>query len=322
MPVKAIFVYPLQRDWRRLLGAAAAPHRQPLGPADGLALDEFAANEPGQAPLGDLRLSKRLVQTAQMQAAAPMASIPAAAQGQRAAVKGHYRLIDQPDDSAVTPQNILAPHRQRTLRRLQAERTVLCVQDGTELNFAEHPGCAGLGYIGKHKRSEGTLGLHMHSTLAVSPEGIPLGLLHIQYDAPDGQAQRGRPLEERKTFRWIRGLRDCAEVAGQLAGPRPAHAPDPALDNCRVVVACLKHARPTLHCGDPLALRGRGDPAGAADAGWRHQPERVRPARVPGVRFREQSRPAAGGELPEGLAQSAQRGTHRFAGPAPWRPRR
>ena len=220
VPVKAIFVYPLQRDWRRLLGAAAAPPGQPLGPADGLALDEFAANELGQAPLGDLRLSKRLVQTAQMQAAAPMASIPAAAQGQRAAVKGHYRLIDQPDDSAVTPQNILAPHRQRTLRRLQAERTVLCVQDGTELNFAEHPGCAGLGYIGKHKRSEGTLGLHMHSTLAVSPEGIPLGLLQIQYDAPDGQAQRGRPLEQRKTFRWIRGLRDCAEVAGQLAGPR------------------------------------------------------------------------------------------------------
>ena len=149
-----------------------------------------------------------------------MASIPAAAQGLRAAVKGHYRLIDQPDDSAVTPQNILAPHRQRTLRRLQAERTVLCVQDGTELNFAEHPGCAGLGYIGKNKRSEGTLGLHMHATLAVSPEGIPLGLLHIQYDAPDGQAQRGRPLEQRKTFRWMRGLRDCAEVAGQLAGPR------------------------------------------------------------------------------------------------------
>ncbi len=178
VPVKAIFVYPLQRDWRRLLGAAAAPPGQPLGPADGLALDEFAANELGQAPLGDLRLSKRLVQTAQMQAAAPMASIPAAAQGQRAAVKGHYRLIDQPDDSAVTPQNILAPHRQRTL------------------------------------------GLHMHSTLAVSPEGIPLGLLQIQYDAPDGQAQRGRPLEQRKTFRWIRGLRDCAEVAGQLAGPR------------------------------------------------------------------------------------------------------
>ena len=65
---------------------------------------------------------------------------------------------------------------------------MLCVQDGTELNFAEHPGCAGLGYIGKNKRSEGTLGLHMHSTLAVSPEGIPLGLLHI----PVRRARTGR----------------------------------------------------------------------------------------------------------------------------------
>ncbi len=218
VPVKAIFVYPLRRDWRRLLGAAAPPPCAPLGPADGLALDEFAANELGQAPLGDVRLSKRLVQTAQMQAAAPMASIPAAAQGQRAAVKGHYRLIDQPDESAVTPENILAPHRQRTLRRLQAESVVLCVQDGTDLNFAEHAGCAGLGLIGKNRGSEGTLGLHMHSTLAVSPQGIPLGVLKIQYEAPDGKAQRGRPLEERKTMRWIRGLRDCAEVAGQLAG--------------------------------------------------------------------------------------------------------
>ena len=192
VPVKAIFVYPLQRDWRRLLGADAAPPCEPLEPADGLALDEFASNELGQAPLGDLRLSKRLVQSAQMQAAAPMASIPAAAQGQRAAVKGHYRLIDQPDESAVTPQNILAPHRQRTLRRLQAESVVLCVQDGTDLNFAEHPGCAGLGYSGKNQRSEGTLGLHMHSTLAVSAEGIPLGVLQIQYEAPNGQAQRGQ----------------------------------------------------------------------------------------------------------------------------------
>ncbi len=114
----------------------------------------------------------------------------------------------------------------------------------------------------------------------------------------------------------------CHERPPRMQDPPPAHAPDLALDNCRVVVACLKHARPTLHCGDPLALRGRGDPAGAADAGWRHQPERVRPARVPGVRFRGQSRPAAGGELPEGLAQPAQRGTHRFAAPAPCRPRR
>ena len=220
VPVKSIFVYPLRRDFRAVLGAAAPPAAQALGPAAGLALDQFAHNEMGGAPLGDLRLSKRLVQTTRMQAAAPTQSIPQAAAGDRGQVKGHYRFIDQPKKSAVTPENILAPHRARTLRRLQGERVALCLQDGTDLNFAEHPGCAGLGLIGKNKKSKGTLGLHMHSTLAVSTAGVPLGVPLIQYEAPDGKAQRGKPLQERKTFRWIRGLRDCARMAAQLGGTR------------------------------------------------------------------------------------------------------
>ncbi len=38
-----------------------------------------------------------------------MASIPAAAQGQSTAVKDHDRLIDQPDELAVTPDNVSSP---------------------------------------------------------------------------------------------------------------------------------------------------------------------------------------------------------------------
>ena len=264
-------MYPLQADWRRVLGAAGPAPSAPLGPADGLALDEFAANELGHAPLGDVRLSQRLVHSAQMQAAAPMASIPAAAQGQRAAVKGHYRLIDQPDDSAVTPENILAPHRQRTLQRLQAEDLVLCVQDGTDLNFAEHPGCAGLGLIGKNQRSQGTLGLHMHSTLAVSAQGIPLGVLKIQYEAPDGQAQAGRPLEQRKTFRWVRGLRDCAEVAGQLGGTRVVSVMDREGD----VLALFAEQRRLA--GVELLVRAKHAGCGSAEAVRAHRPSQLPP---------------------------------------------
>ena len=59
------------------------------------------------------------------------------------------------------------------------------------------------------------LGLHMHSTLAVNGEGIPLGVPQIQDEAPDGQAERGKPPDERKTMRWIRGLRECAALAGE-----------------------------------------------------------------------------------------------------------
>ena len=51
-------------------------------------------------------------------------------------------------------------------------------------------------------------------SLGTIGEGGPLGVSQIQYEAPDGQAERGKPLEECKTYRWIRGVRECAELAG------------------------------------------------------------------------------------------------------------
>ncbi len=109
---------------------------------------------------------------------------------------------------------------------MQGQAALLCLQDGTDLNFAEHPGCLGLGLSGKNSNSKGTLGLHMHSTLVVNGEGLPLGVPHIQYEAPDGQAQKGKPLEERKTYRWMRGLRACAALAEELDGVRPVSVMD------------------------------------------------------------------------------------------------
>ena len=153
-----------------------------------LAADVWAKHEFGGAWLGDVRLGKRLVQIVQRQGEAPTKSFPGAAQNDQAAV--------------------------------------LCIQDGTDLNFAEHPGCVGLGYIGKNKGSAGTLGLHIHATLVVNGEGVPLGVPQIQFETPDGKAEKGKPLERRKTYRWIRGLRECAELAGQLAGVRPVSVMD------------------------------------------------------------------------------------------------
>ncbi len=226
VPLKAVYLYPLARNWRAQLGVAAPQPLPALGAGEGLARDVWAQHEFGGAPLGDVRLSKRLVQSAQMQSEQPLASFPGAAGGNLAAVRGHYRMIDQPAASEVTPENILAPHRQRTLQRMQGQQAVLCLQDGSDLNFAEHPGCIGLGLIGKNKRAAGTLGLHMHSTLVVNGEGLPLGVPHIQYEAPDGQADKGRPLEERKTYRWVRGLRACAALAEELDGVRPVSVMD------------------------------------------------------------------------------------------------
>ena len=126
---KAIYIYELENDWRRRLGVAPAtpPAIEPLGPADDLEGPTWSAAEFAEAPLGDARLGQCWVKIAGIQAEKPMASFPAAAQGDRAQIKGYYRFLDQPDNSAITSKAILQPHRARTLRRMQAESVVLCL---------------------------------------------------------------------------------------------------------------------------------------------------------------------------------------------------
>ena len=122
VPVKSIYMYPLQPAWREQLGLATRQPIPALGPGEGLDRAQWAEQEFGGAPLGDVRLSRRLVKSVTVQADAPMASFPSAAQSDKALVRGYYRLIDQPDDSQLTPENILAPHRARTLGRMQGQR--------------------------------------------------------------------------------------------------------------------------------------------------------------------------------------------------------
>ncbi len=224
---KAIYLYALDRQWRQHLGVGPAPvlAHGPLAPGVGLQGQQWAEQEFGQAPLGDQRLSRRLVMSAKRQAEDPLRAFTGVAREDWAAVKGYYRLIDQPEDSAVTPENILAPHRRQSVRRMQAQATVLCLQDGTDLNFTNHAQSTGLGVMGSNQTGAQSLGLHVHSTLAVSTEGLPLGVLRARFEAPQpkpkttGKPQRAA-LAERKSFRWIEGLRDCARLAAELPRTR------------------------------------------------------------------------------------------------------
>ena len=124
-PVKSVYMYELEPHWRRRLGVARVDAAPALAPADGLDSAAWTGNEFGGAPLGDQRLSARLVKSAGLLASLPGEAITANASHDRAAVKGYYRLIDQPVSSAVTPGNILAPHRARTLQRMRGQDTVL-----------------------------------------------------------------------------------------------------------------------------------------------------------------------------------------------------
>jgi hypothetical protein len=226
LSVKEIYVYPLARDFRQRIGLPRDAGLGALGPADGQASGEWAKNEFGDAPLGDVRLSRRLVDVAAKKAEVPDRAFSGVAKGDWASVKGYYRMIDQPHESAVTMPNILLPHRERTVRRMSGQRTVLCIQDGTDLNYTNLSKCKGLGMIGKNQTDAKSLGLHMHSTFAVAPNGLPLGVLKVECKAPESRASKDKrkcidiPIEEKTTFSWIEHHRDMVKVAGKMPGTR------------------------------------------------------------------------------------------------------
>ena len=70
LSVKAIYVYPIEKDFRKQLGLSPDAGLGALAPADGLDGEQWAAHEFGGAPLGDARLSKRLVSVAAAKAEA------------------------------------------------------------------------------------------------------------------------------------------------------------------------------------------------------------------------------------------------------------
>src|SRR3990172_4130835 len=224
--IKDIYVYPLEKDFRTRLGLAKGAGLGPLAPSDGLDGKNWAEQEFGDAPLGDARLSQRLVDIAQSKAEKPGRAFTGVAEGDWPAVKAYYRFIDHPDEQAVNIPHILQPHRERTVRRMKAQRTVLCIQDGSDLEYTSLAQCEGLGVIGTNQTAAQSRGLHLHSTFAVAPNGLPLGVLRAECVAPklkspdDKRLSYTIPIEEKDTFCWIEGLRDTMDVAAQMPQTR------------------------------------------------------------------------------------------------------
>lgn len=182
-----------------------------------------------KAPMPDKRLNRRLVQMARTMAEKPTDSIPQAF-GDWAATKGAYRLIE---NKRMTPEHLQRAFRQQTARDCQDQNTILVAQDSTSLSFPSAPATDGLGPI----TNNGAQGLHLHSALALRTDGLPIGLLHQHVWArPDRektdrqkeeQARKGkprrlkrnRPVEEKESFKWLRGMREARQTLAEEFTP-------------------------------------------------------------------------------------------------------
>lgn len=164
--------------------------------------EEFAA-----VALNDVRLNRRCQVLASVLEQQPMVPLNQACEDW-ADTKAAYRFMDNPK---VSPAAILAPHCQRTVERLKAHSLVLAVQDTTFFNYTPHPQTEGLGEIGKKEQHQ--RGFGMHTTLALTPHGLPLGLLTQAFftrslgePAHTPNELRKLPIEEKESYRWLEAL--------------------------------------------------------------------------------------------------------------------
>jgi hypothetical protein len=136
----------------------------------------------------------------------------------RAEAKAIYRMLG---NEAFDREEIARAHRAATIRRMsEYGGTILAVQDTTGVNYNNHLKTEGIGYI-----SDKTLGINIHSCLAVSTDGLVLGVLDqsdYKRDEPADESathdgKKTRPIEEKESFRWLETLeRSTANIPDDI----------------------------------------------------------------------------------------------------------
>jgi hypothetical protein len=168
--------------------------------------------EPTRA-LPDVRLERRLSFMIDQFSSQPNATIPQATE-ERKHMDAAYAFFGH---TRIRPDNILHACLPPTRLRIQNHARILVIQDTSEANFSTLNDTDELGYTnGSHVQ-----GLLIHSSLAVTTDGLPLGLLTQQIwtrdpaHKGDTKTRRQRPTADKESFRWM----DHAAAARSVLGP-------------------------------------------------------------------------------------------------------
>ncbi|WP_207781410.1 MULTISPECIES: IS4 family transposase, partial [Acetobacteraceae] len=202
-------------------------------------VQDWVIQEISGSDLGDERLNRRLGTMLAALAERPGKSLPTAFQDW-SATKAAYRFFA---NANVSEDKILEGHFSATAQRFDATAgPVLILQDTTEFSFTraspEKIGFTKVSTGGREKTGRFRLhtlcGLLMHASLAVTPEGLPLGLTAAKFWSRSkfkGTAALKRrinptrmPIEQKESMRWLDNLRRSCDLTG--APERCVHVGD------------------------------------------------------------------------------------------------
>lgn len=192
-------------------------------------MEAWVADEVKECHLGDRRLDRRLVKLLEDMSQRIGKGILLACQDW-AATKAAYRFLDNPK---VDEAAILQGHFQATRSRFAATSGLtLVLHDTTEFSYQrEHTQAIGQTHkVAAGRDSDGrprqhtVCGLLMHSSLAVTHEGLPLGLAAARFwtrkkfkgtNALKRKINLTRvPIEEKESCRWLQNLQQATDLLG------------------------------------------------------------------------------------------------------------
>lgn len=131
--------------------------------------------------------------------------------------QGAYGLLET---DAVGKSAVSTAMFEATAKRCAMEAFVFCAVDGSSLALTDRGSTKGFGSVGA--RSTGTRGLKVLSALALSPQGVPLGLSGQVWWARSmhraTRHRRRRTTEEKEIQHWLEAMEQTREVIS-------AHAP-------------------------------------------------------------------------------------------------
>lgn len=170
-------------------------------------MSSWADEELATLDLGDVRRNARIKALVTRMADRPGGSIPQTFESHAEAMAAYRALGSEATDADA----ILAAAQEACRRRVEAEPLVLAIQDTTELDFTHHPGTSGMGRL--KAADSPARGCLVHTVLAVSADGVPLGHWWQKLWTRDPESAstreewRTRPFDAKESFRWVEGLR-------------------------------------------------------------------------------------------------------------------
>src|SRR5258708_4836793 len=193
----------------------------------GLQSDRWIDSELARCEFKDEGHGKRLRKLLEQLSEQIGGTIPWACQDW-ANTKAAYRFISNP---RVSEEEILAGHFHATRERLAGtEMRILMLHDTTEFNFHRKDfapiGITKKSYLGKDKKGRPrhytVCGILMHSSLAVTTEGLPLGLGAIKFwtlaEFKGSNALKKKinptrvPMEKKESYRWLENVKQATSL--------------------------------------------------------------------------------------------------------------